>query len=118
LATRTFADLVLETLRKLGVVPDGATPGVEETASVTAALPSLLEEYAAREIVFVPDVDNIPDAWLMSLAAMSAYELRTGFGIVGEEAADLQAGNQAAILKLKVMLRGKPTGESLRTLYF
>lgn len=118
MSSRTLSDLVLETLEKLGVVPDGQTPGIEDTARVTEAAPGLLKEYGAREIVFVPDADNIPDEWFMSIAAMNAYELRTKFGIIGEEAQDLKNGNDEAIVKLKVMLRGRPTGEPMRTHYF
>lgn len=118
MAYRTLSDLVLETLEVLGVLPDGQTPGIEDTARVTEAVPSLLAQYAAREIVFVPDPNNIPDEWFNPLASMNAYELRSKFGIIGEEAADLEKGNSAAILRLKVMLRGKPTGEPLKTYYF
>lgn len=115
---RTLSDLVLETLEKLGVVPDGQTPGIEDTARVTEAIPSILEELAGREIVFVPDADNIPGAWFMPLANICAYECIEKFGIIGDEATTLERRNDAAIIKLKSILRGRPTGESMRTHYF
>jgi len=118
LSFRTLSDLVLETLEKLGVLPDGQTPGIEDTARVTEAIPSILEELAGREIVFVPDPDNIPGAWFMPLANICAFELIEKFGIMGDEAATLSQRNDAAILKLKIILRGRYTGESLPTLYF
>lgn len=115
---KTLTDLTVQTLKELGVLPDGQTPQIEDTAAISGDIPALLEELAGREIVFVPDLDNIPGPWFMSIAKILAYELRNGYGIVGDEAASLKQGNDDAILKLKIMLRGRPTGEALRTLYF
>lgn len=115
---RTLNDLALETLEKLGVLPDGQTPSIEDTARVIEAIPSILEELGGREIVYVSDADNIPGAWFMPLANICAFELIEKFGIIGEEAATLQGRGDDAIRKLKVILRGRPTGEAQRTNYF
>jgi len=115
---RTQADLIAKILEKLNVVPEGQAPEVEDSARVARNLPSLIEELAAREIVYVPDLENIPDPWFLSLASISAYELRNEFGVTGEFEATLQRGNVEAILKLKEMTRGRPTFEPLKTLSF
>jgi len=118
MATRTQADLVQKILEVLQVVPEGQPAEVEDTARININLPSLIEELAAREIVYVPDLTVIPDAWFLSLAKIGAYELRNEFGVTGELAATLQTANTEAILNLKVMTRGKPTYEPLRTVSF
>ena len=118
MATRTQADLVIKILEKLMIVPEGQAPETDDIARVEANLPSVIEELAAREIVYVPDLANIPDAWFLSLAKICAYELRDEFGLAGESLATVSAANTEGILNLKVMTRGKPTYEPLRTVSF
>lgn len=118
MTTRTREDLVLESLQKLGVLPDGGTPGIEDTTAVDEALDAVLAELDAREIVSVPDPDAVPLQWFMPIANIVAYECIEKFGLTGEEAATLQQRNEEAIQKLRVMNRGKYTGEPLRALYF
>lgn len=115
---RTQADLVQKIIEKLGVVPEGVTPNPEDTARITNNLPSLVDELAGREIVYVPDLNNIPGAWFLSIAAVCAYEMRDEFGITGEALADLARANGEAIGKLQVMTRGRPTYEPQRTVSF
>lgn len=114
----TASDLAVQVLYKARVLPDGQTPQVEDTASVTTAIPLVLETLAAREIIYVPDTSNIPDAWIMPLAWIIANEMRSNFGITGEEANELSNSAIRAEAQLKSMLRGRPTGEAQRTLYF
>lgn len=114
----TSQDLINQVLAKAGVLPDGQTPQAEDVANVTASLPLILETLAAREIVFVPDLDNIPSAWIVPLAYIIAYAMRTDFGITGEEAAEMKVANDENEGYLKAMTRGRPTGESLRIDYF
>lgn len=115
---RTQADLVQKILEKLGVVPEGVAPNVEDTARVMANLPSVIEELAARQIVYVPDIENIPGQWFLSLAKVCAYELRDEFGIAGEQLADLTRSNLDGITNLKAMTYGRPTYEPQRTVTF
>lgn len=115
---RTLTDLAIETLEKVGVLPDGQTPSVEDTARVTEAIPSILEELAAREIVFVADPNSIPGAWFMPLSNICAYEVLEKYGITGDEATVLKMRNDEAIAKFKAILRGRYTGEAQRTYYF
>lgn len=116
--TRTRADLVVKILEKLGVVPEGQAPEVEDTARVDRNLPSLFNELAAREIVYVPDIEAIPDMWFLSLAKIAAYELRNEFGVTGEFEGTLSRANEEGILAIKVMTRGRPTYEPLKTVSF
>lgn len=118
MTTRTRADLVVKILEKLGVVPEGQAPEIEDTARVNRNLPALFAELAGREIVYVPDIENIPEFWFLSLAQIGAYELRNEFGVTGEFELALKVANQEGIDKIKVMTRGRPTYESLRTVSF
>ncbi len=118
MATRTLDDLVIKILENLGVVPEGQAPEVEDTARIKRSIPSLFEELAAREIVYVADSSTINDAWLLSLAAIAAYEFRGQFGVNADDEIKLKAANDEAISKIKVMTRGRPTFEPLKTLSF
>ncbi len=118
MATRTRADLVTKILEKLQIVPEGQAPEVEDQARVDRNLPSLMSALAAREMVYVPDLDNIPDAWFLDLAKVAAYELRNEFSVTGDFARELEAGQIEGVANLKVMTRGRPTYEVLKTLYF
>ena len=118
MAFRTENDLITKILEKLQIVPEGQAPEADDTARVEANLPSLLNELAAREIVYVPDINSIPDEWFLSLAKICAYELRDEFGLTGDAARECEKANIEGILNLKVMTRGKPTYETLRTLSF
>lgn len=119
MSTRTRADLVVKILEKLGVVPEGQPPETEDTARIDRNLPALFDELAGREIVYVADIENIPSVMFLSLAKVAAYELRNEFGIMADAAAvALKAENDEAIGNLKVILRGRPTYEPLRTLSY
>ena len=118
MTTRTQADLVIKILEKLMIVPEGQAPETDDIARVEGNLQSVINELAAREIVYVPDFSAIPDQWFMSLAKVCAYEMRDEFGIAGESLATVTAANSEGILNLKVMTRGRPTYEPLRTVSF
>lgn len=115
MATKTREDLVLGTLEKLGVLATGQNPDVEETARVDGRLPGLIEEFAAREIVYVPDLEHVPLPWFESLTSMIAYECRDSFGVTGDDGQMLKDKNDEAITKLRIMLRGRPTYQTLRS---
>ena len=115
---RTRSDLVTEALESLGVLAAGQTPEIEDTTRVDEKIPAILADLAGREIVYVADPDNIPEAWFSALADIVAYECRIKFGVSQEAEVTLANANQEAIAKLKVMLRGRPTYEPLRALYF
>lgn len=118
MATRTQADLVTKILEKLFVVPEGQAPEVEDTARVELNLQSVLDSLRGREIVFVPDPNNIPSEWFMDLAKVCAYELKDEFGLSGEMLAKCEKANAEGIRNLKIMTRGRPTFEPVKTLSY
>lgn len=118
MATRTQSDLVTKILEKLGVTPEGQAPEADDTARVALNLPSVIDELAAREIVVVSDLTQIPDHLFMSLAKICAYEMRDEFGVTGEMLAAMKIANQEGIDNIKTMTRGRPTYEQLKTLSY
>lgn len=115
---RTRSDLVLEVLDALGILPAGQTAQPEDTDRIDEKVPSLLAEFAQREIVYIADPNSIPDADFSPIAAMIAYECREKFGITGDDATNLKDKNNEAIAKLKIMHRGKPTYERSKIEYY
>lgn len=118
MATRTKADLVVKILEKLFVVPEGQAPETEDTARVALNLQSVLDSLRGREIVYVPDPDAIPGEWFMDLAKVCAWELKDEFGLIGEQLQKADRANSEGIRNLKIMTRGRPTYEPLRTLSY
>lgn len=116
--TRTRNDLVVKILEKLGVVPEGQAPEVEDTARIDRNLPSLLRALGAREIIYIPDIENIPDEWFLDLAKVCAYELRNEFGVTGDFEVTLANQNNEGVSNIKVMTRGRPTYEPLKITTF
>lgn len=118
MATRTQADLVTKILEKLTIVPEGQEPEIEDTARVQVNLPAVLSSLAAREIVYVSDANNIPDQWFMDLAKICAYEMRDEFGVTGELLGALKLASDEGVSNIKVMTRGRPTYETLKTISY
>lgn len=114
----TQADLISKILEKLGVVPDGTPANSEDSARVEGNLQAVIDSLAAREIVYVPDIASIPSEWFLDLAKVCAYELRDEFGISGEQLQVVSTANAEGIMNLKVMTRGRPTYEPLKTVSF
>lgn len=123
---RTSSDLVLGALGKLGVFSPGQSVSPEDFATISNNLDSIFRKLGALEIVYVADPNNIPGEWFSDLVLIVAGESADDFGAVGQEldtlinrglggsgAVPLGAGTAAQ--SLKIMLRGRPTGEPLRT---
>lgn len=123
---RTSRDLVNEALANLGVLAAGQPVDPEDYAYVNEKLDSILRKLAALEIVYVPDADNIPGAFFSDLADIVAGECATKFGSTPDDyvklvnrglggAGGVPVGAGTAAQSLKIMNRGRPTGEVLRT---
>jgi hypothetical protein len=126
---RSSSDLVLEALKNLGVLAAGQGVDPEDFNYVNEKLDAIYRKLAGLEIVFVSDPDNIPGAWFSDLADIVAGECATKFGLSGEEYATImnkglggagavEIGAGTAAKSLKIMGRGRPTYETLRTQSF
>jgi hypothetical protein len=114
----TSDDLILEALANLGVIGAGQSVAPEDFSYIEVRLDAIFRKLAALEIVYAPDPANIPAEWFIDLASIVAGECAQKFG-AGPEFVQLglgvPPGSGAAAQSLKIMLRGRPTGEPLRT---
>ena len=125
--TRTSSDLVLRVLGKVGVLSVGQDVAPEDAAKVKDNLDSIFRMLGALEIAYVPDPDNVPSEWFESLAAIVAGELASDFAAdavmlkglgLGGPPSQSPYGAGAGAMALKIMTRGRPTGEPQRSEYF
>lgn len=115
---RTSSDLVLKVLSNLGVFAAGQTVAPEDYETVSQQLDSIFRKLAALEILYSADPNNIPGEWFLDLAKIVAGEVSSDFG-AGPEfiqmGLGMPPGSGSAALSLKIMTRGRPTGEPQRT---
>lgn len=114
----TRAQLVNETLDLLGASAIGQSADPESYAKVDGKVNATLASLAARELVYVPDPDDIPDEIFNQLAAIVAEECKTKFGLSPEEVVKLETDRAQAEAEIREMVRGKPTFEPQRARYF
>lgn len=112
---RSQADLLQEVLENLGVLAAGQTPEIEDLARVKEKLPSIIALLAATEVVYIPDIENIPDEMFIPLSNCVAYHCKQKFGIAGDAGTEIDNAYQIALLLFKVMLRGRPTGQVMQS---
>lgn len=117
MSTSTQTQLIAQILKNLGVLPTGQTPEVEDVARVRENVPKLAAQLAADEVVYLPDIENVPDEWFLSVAAVMAYHLRSEFPQAPEEEAKLTAAFVDGKDTLVRMRRLRPTGEPVRACY-
>lgn len=128
-AYRTMQDLITETLANLGVLSAGQPIDPEDYNYVSEKLDSIFRKLAGLEIVFVADENNIPGIWFSDLADVVAGECATKFGLSGDDYVriinkglggvnGIDVGQGAAAKSLRAIMRGRPTGETLRAEFF
>jgi hypothetical protein len=122
---RTSTDIVNEALSNLGVLSAGQPVDVDDFNWINEKLDGIYRKLAGLEIVYVADPNSIPGEWFADLAAIVAGECASKFGLMGQELSDkintglggsgqVPIGAGAAAQSLKIMTRGRPTGEPLR----
>lgn len=126
---RTQTDLITEVLANLGVLSAGQPTDPEDTNYVAEKLDAIARKLMGLDIVYIPDMNNIPGIFFADLADIVAGETATKFGVTGQALADLvnkglggagpvQVGAGAAAKSLKQIGRARYTGEVLRQEYF
>ena len=122
----TSKDLVREALWNLGVISASQTEAPEDYNYVAQRLNAIFRKLGALEIVYIADGGNIPAEWFLDLAAIVAGEVATKFGSGDDYISTLVNGGLGgwgpvpigagtAARSLKIMTRGRPTGEPQRT---
>ena len=86
--TRTRAELIQAALEEIKVLAAGQSPSAEDSDKVERALEPLLAELAAREIVYVPDSNEVPIAVFGPLSRRLGAEIAGSFGATGPSIED------------------------------
>lgn len=115
---RTQADLVQRALDVLGVTAIGQTMDADTAKIVSDEVDTALKMLAAREIVYVPDPDNIPEEVFLQTAICLAGAVKQNFGLQTDELDRLNMLVTQAEGELREMTRGRPTYERLRAEYY
>lgn len=126
----TVDDIIQKTLDNLGVTAAGQSTDPEDYKVVSDEIQPMFNKLAALEICYTPQSDAIPAAWYEDLAAILAGICAPKFGATNDDAlrwiglglggppSPVPMGAGAGALSLKQQLRGRPTGEPVRALYF
>ena len=88
-------------LTNLGALPQGASPAAEEYESVSDLVDALIAELNARDIIYIANVDQLEDQFLVPLGHMLAWRAAPEFGAASDQA--LAALATQAELNLKEM---------------
>lgn len=112
----TRVDLIHRALRNLGALPQGQSPNAEEYQSVSDIVDSTIAELDKRDIVYVADVDNLADEFLVPLGHIVAWNAASEFGAASDAA--LAALAQQAELRLQKMESVRPTRQIAQSDYF
>lgn len=108
--SQTQTDLTTAVLEELGAVGSGQTASAEDTAAVVAKIDPALANLAARNSIYIPDSDDIPDEAFTPLVAYLAEICAPKFGRPTNPAA-----KNAAEDELRLLTRiGRGTGEKLK----
>lgn len=113
MGTITRQELVERALANLGVLPSGQTPSVEDYNVVDGQVEGVFGELSAKGILTVPDYDNIPQELQSLLSSLLANDAGPKFGVPSDEKMQVIWENQ-----IRMIVRGRPTGEVLQTEYF
>lgn len=114
--TRTMlANEALDILQRVGL---GQSPDSEDTEKIDRKIDALLAELSARNIVEIPDPDDIDAAFFNPLAELLANEAAPNFGgqknpavrEAGEERLKIMVNNTPATNKTLGVDRSLPTG--------
>lgn len=106
--------LVRRALAILGVDGGaGQEPAAEDYIRMDEAVPSLIDDLAQREVVYIADVGDFPDAMLEWLAILLSQRRAMDFGTTMDAGAiDLSER------RLRAIASARPSGVPARPLYF
>lgn len=112
--TRTRAELVVMALEDLLVVGSGQSPEDEDVEKVDSRVDGLFDDLATREVVYIPNEDEIPAAFCETLSELLANACAPVFGKVKMT----QQQREAVESRLKAIVATRPTYEVLKVDYF
>lgn len=114
MTARTSLQLITRALERLQRVGAGQDPSAEDAQLLRDNLMPLLEELAQQEVVFVADVEAIPEIIFLPLANRLAAEVSADFGLGAVDPAIINSLNA----RLRLTWVGKPLYQVQRSIYF
>ena len=113
---KTRRELVDRALDVLGVLASGQVPEVEDVARLDGYVETTIEDLLERDIIDIPDPEEIELSIFDDLAKVLANNAREGFGLANDPR--LAATAQAAEKRLLEKSWIAPTYKPLKTQYF
>ena len=95
------------------MVAAGQSVSAEDNIVIVRRLQPKNEELNARAICYIPDLDDIDDAFFLPFAAVMASELAAAFGIIGGQKTQLNQEATKAEAALRDVVRPKGTRQML-----
>jgi hypothetical protein len=111
---KTSLNLITSALERLQRVGAGQDPSAEDAQLLRDHLMPLLEELAQQEVIFVADVEAIPDIIFLPLANRLAADVSADFGLGAVEPAVINSLNN----RLRLTWVGKPLYGPQRAVYY
>lgn len=103
--TKTTVEFVNKVLANIGVLGEGQTASAEASATVTAAISSVVARLSANIVVDITNINAVPNVYFLELADIVADALREDFGVTGDDAAVLAAAAKDGERRLKNLTR-------------
>jgi hypothetical protein len=116
--SRSRADLVGKALDVLGISAVGQTVDADTAKIIDDDIDTVLKSLAARELVYVPNPDSVPDEIFIQVAILVADSNKQNFGLQQDELDKLSASVMTAESQIREIVRGRPTYERLRNEYY
>jgi hypothetical protein len=112
MANKSRVDLVEQAAKNLNILPPGTTLAAEDSTTIDGYVDGVLEELSGREIVTIPDPDDIEPRHFYALAICLADACKYEF------AAGMAFDVATAEAKLRHMERSGPSYETMQGTYF
>lgn len=97
--TKTRAELITETLKKIGVLASGQSPFAEDSERVEESIEPCLAYLSASQIAYVPNTNAIPNAQFNFIADILADFCKSKFGKAGSNDLTVIAEQAKTILQ-------------------
>jgi hypothetical protein len=111
---RSSLQLITRALERLQRVGAGQDPSAEDVQLLRDNLLPLMEELAQQEVIFVADLEEIPEIVFLPLANRLAAECAPDFGLGAVDPTTMASLNA----RLRLTWVGKPLYHVQRALYY
>lgn len=115
---KTRNDLINRAAQRLGVLGAGQSLSAEDAQIIGDQIEPVIEELSARRVVYIPDPDEIEDAYFNGLADCLAAAVAQDFALAGDALATATARASEAERKFRIIQFAGPIDRPVKTEYF